>query len=65
MKIAQKQAFWLRKDDVLIEDAMELVPGGARSLRVNEVGELYVDFKIVESYGLRAMEMSGGCIAAR
>jgi len=29
---------------------------------VNDVGEINVDFKIIESYGLKAKELSGGCI---
>ena len=29
---------------------------------VNDVGEINIDSKIVEAYGLRARELSGGCI---
>lgn len=64
MKIAQIAGFLgSGKTTLLIEVAKELVARGKRvAIVVNDVGEINVDFKIVESYGLKAKEMSGGCI---
>ncbi len=64
MKIAQIAGFLgSGKTTLLIEVAKELVARGKRvAIVVNDVGEINVDYKIVESYGLRAKELSGGCI---
>jgi len=64
MKIAQIAGFLgSGKTTLLIEVAKELVARGKRvAIVVNDVGEINVDFKIVESYGLKAKELSGGCI---
>jgi len=64
MKISQIAGFLgSGKTTLLIEVAKELVGMGKKvAIVVNDVGEINVDFKIVESYGLRAKELSGGCI---
>ncbi len=64
MKIAQIAGFLgSGKTTLLIEVAKELVNEGRRvAIVVNDVGEINVDFKIVDSYGLNAKELSGGCI---
>ncbi len=64
MKIAQIAGFLgSGKTTLLIEVAKELVAQGKRvAIVVNDVGEINVDFKIVDSYGLKAKELSGGCI---
>lgn len=64
MKIAQIAGFLgSGKTTLLIEVAKLLVERGKKvAIVVNDVGEINVDFKIVESYGLKAKELSGGCI---
>ncbi len=64
MKIAQIAGFLgSGKTTLLIEVAKILVERGEKvAIVVNDVGEINVDFKIVEAYGLRAKELSGGCI---
>ena len=64
MKIAQIAGFLgSGKTTLLIEVAKLLVDKGKKvAIVVNDVGEINVDFKIIESYGLKAKEISGGCI---
>lgn len=64
MKIAQIAGFLgSGKTTLLIEVAKLLVDEGKKvAIVVNDVGEINVDFKIIESYGLKAKELSGGCI---
>jgi G3E family GTPase len=64
MKIAQIAGFLgSGKTTLLIEVAKLLVERGKKvAIVVNDVGEINVDFKIIEAYGLKARELSGGCI---
>lgn len=64
MKIAQIAGFLgSGKTTLLIEVAKRLVDQGKKvAIVVNDVGEINVDLKVVESYGLTAKELSGGCI---
>lgn len=64
MKIAQIAGFLgSGKTTLLIEVAKILVERGEKvAIVVNDVGEINVDFKIIEAYGLKAKELSGGCI---
>ena len=64
MKIAQIAGFLgSGKTTLLIEVAKILVERGNKvAIVVNDVGEINVDFKIIEAYGLKAKELSGGCI---
>ncbi|HHT75286.1 MAG TPA: GTP-binding protein [Methanomassiliicoccaceae archaeon] len=64
MKIAQIAGFLgSGKTTLLIEVSKHLVERGKKvAIVVNDVGEINVDFKIIEAYGLKARELSGGCI---
>jgi G3E family GTPase len=51
---------------LLITIAKDLVQRGHRiAIIVNDVGEINVDAKFIESYGLKAKEISGGCICCQ
>jgi G3E family GTPase len=67
VKIAQVAGFLgSGKTTFLIELAKVLVDRGHKiAIIVNDVGEINVDVKIVEMYGLRAKEISGGCICCQ
>jgi G3E family GTPase len=67
MKIAQIAGFLgAGKTTFLIEVAKELVGRGHRiAIIVNDVGDINVDAKFIESYGLKAKEISGGCICCQ
>jgi G3E family GTPase len=67
MKIAQIAGFLgAGKTTFLIELAKELVNRGNRiAIVVNDVGDINVDAKFIESYGLKAKEISGGCICCQ
>jgi G3E family GTPase len=67
MKIAQIAGFLgAGKTTFLIEVAKELVNRGHRiAIIVNDVGDINVDAKFIESYGLKAKEISGGCICCQ
>lgn len=67
MKIAQIAGFLgSGKTTFLIEVAKELVSRGHRiAIIVNDVGDINVDAKFIESYGLKAKEISGGCICCQ
>lgn len=64
MKIAQIAGFLgSGKTTFLIEVAKELVSRGHRiAIIVEDVGDINVDAKFIESNGLEAKEISGGCI---
>lgn len=54
------------KTTFLIELVKILVDRGHRiAIIVNDVGEINVDVRIVEMYGLKAKEISGGCICCQ
>ncbi|HOE52666.1 MAG TPA: GTP-binding protein [Methanomassiliicoccales archaeon] len=67
MKIAQVAGFLgSGKTTFLIELVKILVDRGHRiAIIVNDVGEINVDVRIVEMYGLKAKEISGGCICCQ
>ncbi len=67
MKIAQIAGFLgSGKTSLLITVAKDLVQRGHRiAIIVNDVGEINVDAKFIESYGLKAKEISGGCICCQ
>lgn len=67
MKIAQIAGFLgSGKTTLLITIAKDLVQRGHRiAIIVNDVGEINVDAKFIESYGLKAKEISGGCICCQ
>lgn len=67
MKIAQIAGFLgSGKTTFLIEVAKELVNRGHRiAIVVNDVGDINVDAKFIEMYGLKAKEISGGCICCQ
>lgn len=67
MKLAQIAGFLgSGKTTLLIDVARELVQRGHRiAIIVNDVGEINVDAKFIESYGLKAREISGGCICCQ
>jgi G3E family GTPase len=67
MKIAQIAGFLgSGKTTFLIEVAKELVSRGHRiAIIVNDVGDINVDAKFIETYGLKAKEISGGCICCQ
>jgi G3E family GTPase len=67
MKIAQIAGFLgSGKTTLLITIAKDLVKRGHRiAIIVNDVGEINVDAKFIESYGLKAKEISGGCICCQ
>lgn len=67
MKIAQIAGFLgSGKTTLLITVSKDLVQRGHRiAIIVNDVGEINVDAKFVESYGLKAKEISGGCICCQ
>ncbi|MDD1743136.1 MAG: hypothetical protein LUO85_00750 [Methanomassiliicoccales archaeon] len=67
MKIAQIAGFLgSGKTTLLITVAKDLVQRGHRiAIIVNDVGEINVDAKFIESYGLKAKEISGGCICCQ
>ena len=67
MKIAQVAGFLgSGKTTFLIELAKILVDRGHRiAIIVNDVGEINVDAKFIEMYGLKAKEISGGCICCQ
>jgi G3E family GTPase len=67
MKIAQIAGFLgSGKTTLLIDVSKELVTRGHRiAIIVNDVGEINVDAKFIESYGLKAKEISGGCICCQ
>jgi len=67
MKIAQIAGFLgSGKTTFLIEVAKELVTRGHRiAIIVNDVGDINVDAKFIETYGLKAKEISGGCICCQ
>lgn len=67
MKIAQIAGFLgSGKTTLLITVSKDLVQRGHRiAIVVNDVGEINVDAKFVESYGLRAREITGGCICCQ
>ncbi|MCX6650354.1 MAG: hypothetical protein NT131_01655 [Methanomassiliicoccales archaeon] len=67
MKIAQVAGFLgSGKTTFLIELAKILVDRGHKiAIIVNDVGEINVDVRIVEMYGLKAKEISGGCICCQ
>jgi G3E family GTPase len=67
MKIAQIAGFLgSGKTTFLIEVSRELVNRGHRiAIVVNDVGDINVDAKFIESYGLKAKEISGGCICCQ
>ncbi|MBI0581692.1 MAG: hypothetical protein JET69_01590 [Methanomassiliicoccales archaeon] len=67
VKIAQVAGFLgSGKTTFLIELVKVLVDRGHKiAIIVNDVGEINVDVKIVEMYGLKAKEISGGCICCQ
>jgi len=67
MKIAQVAGFLgSGKTTFLIELAKILVDRGHKiAIIVNDVGEINVDAKFIEMYGLKAKEISGGCICCQ
>jgi len=67
MKIAQIAGFLgSGKTTLLIDVSRELVQRGHRiAIIVNDVGEINVDAKFIETYGLKAREISGGCICCQ
>jgi len=67
MKLAQIAGFLgSGKTTLLIDVSRELVLRGHRiAIIVNDVGEINVDAKFIESYGLKAREISGGCICCQ
>lgn len=67
MKLAQIAGFLgSGKTTLLIDVSRELVQRGHRiAIIVNDVGEINVDAKFIESYGLKAKEISGGCICCQ
>ena len=67
MTIAQIAGFLgSGKTTLLITIAKDLVQRGHRiAIIVNDVGEINVDAKFIESYGLKAKEISGGCICCQ
>jgi len=67
MKIAQVAGFLgSGKTTFLIELAKVLVDHGHKiAIIVNDVGEINVDAKFIEMYGLKAKEISGGCICCQ
>jgi len=67
MKIAQIAGFLgSGKTTLLIDVSKELVLRGHRiAIIVNDVGEINVDARFIESYGLKAKEISGGCICCQ
>jgi G3E family GTPase len=67
MKIAQVAGFLgSGKTTFLIELSKLLVDRGHKiAIIVNDVGEINVDVKIIEMYGLKAKEISGGCICCQ
>jgi G3E family GTPase len=67
MKLAQIAGFLgSGKTTLLIDVSKELVLRGHRiAIIVNDVGEINVDAKFIETYGLKAREISGGCICCQ
>lgn len=67
MKIAQIAGFLgSGKTTLLMKVAEDLVQRGHKiAIVVNDVGEINVDAKFIESYGLKAKEISGGCICCQ
>ena len=67
VKIAQVAGFLgSGKTTFLIELVKVLVDRGHKiAIIVNDVGEINVDVRIVEMYGLKAKEISGGCICCQ
>ncbi len=64
MKIAQVVGFLgSGKTTFLIELSKILVDRGYKiAIIVNDVGKINLDAKFIEMYGLKANEISGGCI---
>jgi G3E family GTPase len=67
MKIAQIAGFLgSGKTSLLMKVSEELVNRGHKiAIVVNDVGEINVDARFIESYGLKAKEISGGCICCQ
>lgn len=67
MKIAQIAGFLgSGKTTALMRIVDGLVKGGQRvAIVVNDVGEIGVDAKFIEAHGLKAKEISGGCICCQ
>lgn len=67
MKISQIAGFLgSGKTTALMKIVDELVKRGNRvAIIVNDVGEISVDAKFIEAHGLKAKEISGGCICCQ
>ncbi|MDR3282011.1 MAG: hypothetical protein LBS92_00145 [Candidatus Methanoplasma sp.] len=67
MKVSQVAGFLgSGKTTAVMKIVDKLVRGGHRiAIVVNDVGEISVDAKFIESHGLKAKEISGGCICCQ
>lgn len=67
MKVSQIAGFLgSGKTSLLMKISQELVKRGHRiAIVVNDVGEINVDARFIETYGLKAKEISGGCICCQ
>jgi len=67
MKVSQIAGFLGRgKTTAVMKIVDELMKRGRRmAIVVNDVGEINVDAKFIESHGLKAKEIAGGCICCQ